>query len=608
VDGEEVILYRALKRSKTGVVQDAGYIFRNGLKEDKTAQELKQIVLDLLNYPKDLLTKNKALIYRYTVYTPQEEMKQILLGKKEERLDTLRKVFGIDKYKQIRDNATVVVKHIRGKKREYDGAVADLPSKVLEKEKKVEENLVLNEKLAELKPKLELKKVEWDKRKEELQSLEAKKEELVQVKNELAVNETELKHKLKEKVDDEERIKLLREEVEKLSQENLEVVEDVMEKVKVLDEEIAKHESKVREALNKIQEFRTKQSHSKLIKDKVESLNNCPTCFQEVSEEYKKKVVDKSLNEIEEFSKNISSHEEERKALDMALQEYRMKVQLLKRKESDQKVIVLKKRQLESKKEELVQLEEKAKSVKQRIGQVNLKIMECNTKLEALSSVEELLPKLLTAVENAEKEFRVIEPEIHRVEATLEAVKGIILSLEQEIVKKQTMMVKKEYLNKVQFWLTDYFVPMIEAMEKNIMLKVHTEFNSLFEKWFSILIDNQTLQMSLDEEYSPKILQDGYDIDYQHLSGGEKTAGALAYRLALNQIINKINAGIKTKDLLILDEPTDGFSHEQLDRLRILMDEINIPQIIMVSHEPQIESFVDSTIKFEKVDHVTKIV
>ncbi len=180
--------------------------------------------------------------------------------------------------------------------------------------------------------------------------------------------------------------------------------------------------------------------------------------------------------------------------------------------------------------------------------------------------------------------------------------------VEKEIQKMKVIREKKEYTNKVQFWLTDYFTPLMENMEKNILFKVHAEFTSLFEKWFAILIDNQNLQMSLDEEYSPKINQNGYDIAYEYLSGGEKTAGALAYRLALNQVINNLNVGLKTQDLLILDEPTDGFSSEQLDRLKILFEEIKIPQIILVSHESQIECFVEHIIRFEKREHITKVI
>ena len=45
---------------------------------------------------------------------------------------------------------------------------------------------------------------------------------------------------------------------------------------------------------------------------------------------------------------------------------------------------------------------------------------------------------------------------------------------------------------------------------------------------------------------------------------------------------------IKTRDLLILDEPTDGFLEQQLDRMRDLLDELDAKQIILVSHEDKI--------------------
>ncbi|MBI4174550.1 MAG: hypothetical protein HY517_02805, partial [Candidatus Aenigmarchaeota archaeon] len=65
---------------------------------------------------------------------------------------------------------------------------------------------------------------------------------------------------------------------------------------------------------------------------------------------------------------------------------------------------------------------------------------------------------------------------------------------------------------------------------------------------------------------------------------------------------------IKTKDLLILDEPTDGFSSEQLDRIRDVIAELALKQIILVSHEPKIDTFVDNVIRVYKEDHVSRVV
>ena len=163
-------------------------------------------------------------------------------------------------------------------------------------------------------------------------------------------------------------------------------------------------------------------------------------------------------------------------------------------------------------------------------------------------------------------------------------------------------------INDVQFWLEEYFANVVDLIEKQIMLKVHRDFNGLFEKWFNMLMENENFNVRLDDEFSPLIQQNGHDIDYLYLSGGEKTAIALAYRLALNQVINNLMTSIKTRDLLILDEPTDGFSDEQLDRVRNVLSELNLKQLILVSHEQKIESFVDNVIRLNKEQHITKII
>ncbi len=104
VDNKDYIIHRKLKRGKNDIKQEAGYMIIDGLKREGTATELKAEIFNILGYPKELLSKGKDIIYRFTVYTPQEEMKQILFENKDIRLDTLRKVFDIDKYKRISEN------------------------------------------------------------------------------------------------------------------------------------------------------------------------------------------------------------------------------------------------------------------------------------------------------------------------------------------------------------------------------------------------------------------------------------------------------------------------------------------------------------------------
>ncbi|HIJ18778.1 TPA: SMC family ATPase, partial [Candidatus Woesearchaeota archaeon] len=78
IDGRDILIKRVLKQAANGIVQDAGYLIRDGVKKDATPKELRALVFEILGYPKDLVGKSKDLIYRYTVYTPQEEMKKII--------------------------------------------------------------------------------------------------------------------------------------------------------------------------------------------------------------------------------------------------------------------------------------------------------------------------------------------------------------------------------------------------------------------------------------------------------------------------------------------------------------------------------------------------
>jgi len=157
------------------------------------------------------------------------------------------------------------------------------------------------------------------------------------------------------------------------------------------------------------------------------------------------------------------------------------------------------------------------------------------------------------------------------------------------------------YLIELETWFSKKFIPLITYIERNVMIKLKTEFSKLFAEWFNMLVSD-TFNVRLRDDFTPIIEQQDYEIDYAFLSGGERTAIALAYRLSLNQVINSLLSKIKTKDLVILDEPTDGFSEQQLDKMRDVLQQLKIGQLIIVSHEQKIESFVENVIRFKK-DH-----
>ena len=91
------------------------------------------------------------------------------------------------------------------------------------------------------------------------------------------------------------------------------------------------------------------------------------------------------------------------------------------------------------------------------------------------------------------------------------------------------------------------------------------------------------------------------------MSGGERSALSLAYQLALNKVNNTKHQDVKTKDLLILDEPTDGFSEQQVNKMQGVFDTLNMKQMIIIFHESTLDSFLSQIFNFKKNNHQTKV-
>ena len=182
-----------------------------------------------------------------------------------------------------------------------------------------------------------------------------------------------------------------------------------------------------------------------------------------------------------------------------------------------------------------------------------------------------------------------------------------IYFLEQTIAKKEQSKKKLLQLQETIDWLSTQFLSLIEFIERTVLIKLRREFSILFRRWFLLLVPENTLDSHVDENFTPIIMQGEIEMDYEFLSGGERTAVALAYRLALNQIVNSILSKIKTHNLIILDEPTDGFSEIQISKMREIFEELNAKQLIIVSHEQKIESFVDNVLKITKQGNVSTI-
>ena len=177
VEGKQIVIERKLRRSSKSVTNEYASITIDNEKTEASLTEIKTKVLEYMGYPKELIKKNN-LLYRYTVYTPQEQMKQIILEDSETRLNILRHILGIEKYKRIRENLVLLINQLKEE------------SKILQ----VEVRMLDEEKLKLAVKKQELNSLEKESE-SRLKELNSKKNSTINCELEKANLETKLKER-----------------------------------------------------------------------------------------------------------------------------------------------------------------------------------------------------------------------------------------------------------------------------------------------------------------------------------------------------------------------------------------------------------------------------
>ena len=362
LQGRTITIYRALKKEKEGVKQLPGYIITDHLKKDLMPVELKAEILQLLGYPEDFLTKKKNYIFRYTVYTPQEEMKLILQDDSEFRLDSLRRIFNLDKYKIIRENVEYYLKQRRMQMKGWEEQLTPLAQlqlqlQALQEEQEREarslqqasellENLqadlqnqrtLLEKWESEQQQFLELKKqqqlytaliaeknqqrqsiVEQQERmrieignlllppelspeqvQEEKKFLEQKAAEFLTAKTECT---EALKHRQRQQQQLQEETTLLAKETTRITEK--EITRQQLSQKKGQRGSLEQRKQQLDELLHKTVENMAKSETSlqqaQEMEQKIKTLEQCPTCLQPVTEEHKQQVQQQEQQKMEQ--------------------------------------------------------------------------------------------------------------------------------------------------------------------------------------------------------------------------------------------------------------------------------------------------------------------
>jgi exonuclease SbcC len=604
IEGKNILIERTLKRGKS-ISQDYAAITIDGEKNEVAVTELKSKVLELLDYPKEF-SRKQNLLYKFTVYTPQEEMKQIILQDSETRINTLRHVFGIDKYKKILENISIVTSKLREEKRMLEGATMNLEQDKLEIVSKEEELDFKKQNISVVDEELIMKKELREKIQLEKDEVSKKREEKVRLQQEIEKTNIMISNKKESLMGNSKLIERLKEDIEKFQKMdfNPEEIYEIENIIKEKKKEKEKFNEKNLEINSQISSFKIKNSDLESLERKFSNLEMCPTCLQSVDAVYRANVLNKSRNDINSNNRKAEEFEEEKKVLAEKIKIIENEIYEKEKKLTDLKILKMRKEEVYEKQKRFEEIRNSNLSLEKDTDILVRHNETLGGSIFELSRFDNIYNEKQKELDFALREEKIVEIKIAELKKEIEVFSRQIEELKIKVENTERLRDKLNYIAGLENWLSKKFVPMIEFIEKNVMIKLKVEFSRLFAKWFCMLVSDN-FNVSLRDDFTPVIEQQDYEIDYAYLSGGERTAIALAYRLALNQVINSVLSKIKTKDLVILDEPTDGFSEQQLDKMREVLEELNVKQLIIVSHEQKIEGFVENVMRFKKTNGIS---
>ena len=135
----------------------------------------------------------------------------------------------------------------------------------------------------------------------------------------------------------------------------------------------------------------------------------------------------------------------------------------------------------------------------------------------------------------------------------------------------------------------------LRSISKPLIQKYTKEFFNEFNFNYS--------DLTLDDEYDVTVYGPEGESSMSMVSGGEKIAIALALRLGITRAMSKGEL-----DTILLDEPTIHLdSSRKHELINLLKDMSVLPQMIIVTHESQLENAADNLIKVEKENGISKV-
>lgn len=734
VDNIPYEIGREIIKTKGGTAQSSknSFLCADGVREPLTPTDLKPRVLNILKFREPPNVRATSRVFRYAIYTPQEEIKSILYGR--EREDTIRRAFGMEDYNIAADNARNIIQSLKDRMtrigdpterldimksrlaqtRDKTASVKDDLTKLeLQKEQLDRQRITADSELSEARKKMDAyqrlqaeythtqQQINDGKRSLKMHqaTISSNKSQMASLQGQLDRHPDAPPPTTRSRSEINQTIQAMREKLmliqkQGMLQENChsqirrlkalmneKSIEDVRNEMMQLQRSLSSDQAEAEYIRDNIEKARmnrgehtqqikslwTALSRAQNLKDRCEYCNNVlePSYVQKLTSERRAQLA-KAREELATVDAEIMAFEKDRTNTQSNIEKTRRRINDIRHVEKVADDL----RRYEQESLQAARLKEKAQadydaipylesgfgvisgessemylkrletalvkhmmardrrislqnqistvqnSIEQnkvmcasdldKIRQKKERLDEINSEMASYGSIYEILKKCEVHLDNLDGQIKSVSIRVAHHEAKLEGLTRQENGLVSDIQTAQNDLdLYRTYEDHIE-WLKKFFIPSLEAIETRALNLLRHEFNKFYQEWYKVLVDDPTKSSYVDERFGPVVEQDGYEQDVDSLSGGEKTGVALAFRLALNSTMRE-QAALPDTNIIILDEPTDGFSRDQMQKVSDILKSIDSNQIIMVSHERELEDYAEHRFRVIKTDGVSTI-
>jgi len=580
--------YSVIRKLSTNTQKGGEIIYHNegNKKGIYSADELSIEITRILGINE---TAKAQEIFHAFVLARQNELKELVEGstKKDEdaRTTILMKAFEMEAYKFAIDNAEKLIRKINDVKIRKGGEITGLPEiekKILEISEGIKKKKNDLEMTTEL---VKIKKENYDLKKSEYNKVKEERTKITTINTLITSKERELIEKKKEILSNDNKKNINKTKIEKTGKSIEQITKDI-ENLLTL-EELRDKENKITDEITHLKMDVSRKGDETERYEGILEDGKCSTCGREISDisGYNELISTANMKKGD-IENKINTKNDEKKEIQNTIRET-----------TEMKI-------LEGDLEEIKEIDNKNKILNKKVLGLTNEINAQKIDLKKLPNENEL-KKSEDKLKTVEEEYDKVKQERTEITTQINGKTNELNENNKSLEKLKQKRIEMENLDDINEWLNKYFMTTVQLIEDYVLDTVNYKFNELFKEWFELLVEDTSKTVRVDEKFNPIIQQNEFEQTFEWLSGGEKAGIALAYRLALNSLIRQQPTGFRP-ELLMLDEPTDGFSKEQLTKVSNILSDIENKQVIIVSHNQEFVK-LDQIISITKENDISRI-